>query len=299
LSGVGRTTVAELAGGTIGQAASVLAEREAGLRQGTSPDDVHKARVATRRLRSDLRSLDPLVDPEQTEPLRAEAAWFGGMLGAVRDADVLAPLLVDGLTALGGVEAEEVARLRCRLAEQRVAAHADLVRVLDGERYRALLDALDRHAVVPPLRPGVDPRARADRPALAAAETALRRVERAVRRLPEPAPNDDLHEVRKRTKRARYAAELASPLTDGRTAGLARRLTRLQDDLGAHQDAVTLRAWLAGLPHRELDGSTAFAAGRLVGALTVEIDRGVGEWWGSWQQVLRRRDRVRAGRRHR
>ncbi len=50
---------------------------------------VHKARVATRRLRSDLRTFRPILDQGWSEPLRTELKWLGSLLGAVRDADVL------------------------------------------------------------------------------------------------------------------------------------------------------------------------------------------------------------------
>ena len=46
-------------------------------------------RVATRRLRSALATFRPLLDREQTEPLREELKWIAGMLGAARDAEVM------------------------------------------------------------------------------------------------------------------------------------------------------------------------------------------------------------------
>src|SRR5436305_2612399 len=61
---------------------------------GDDPEDVHQARVALRRLRSDLRTFAPLLDTEWTDHLRAEARWFAHLLGDVRDADVLHAALV-------------------------------------------------------------------------------------------------------------------------------------------------------------------------------------------------------------
>ena len=70
------------------------------VRQDSDPEGVHQARVATRRLRSDLRTFGALLDPDWTDALRAELGWIGGLLGAVRDADVLLERLDDRIAAL-------------------------------------------------------------------------------------------------------------------------------------------------------------------------------------------------------
>jgi CHAD domain-containing protein len=58
-------------------------------RVGDDPEGVHQARVATRRLRSDLRTFGPLLDPAWVTPLRDELRWLGGELGVAREAEVL------------------------------------------------------------------------------------------------------------------------------------------------------------------------------------------------------------------
>src|SRR6266513_1043121 len=75
---------------------SVFAESVASLlhhdplvRTGGDPEAIHQARVATRKLRSHLRTFAPLLDPEWIEPLRTELGWLGLALGAVRDREVL------------------------------------------------------------------------------------------------------------------------------------------------------------------------------------------------------------------
>src|SRR5262249_28461728 len=66
-----------------------LLSHDPGVRLGDDPEDVHQARVATRRMRSDLRTLRDFVNPESGAALRAELAWLADVLGAVRDPDVL------------------------------------------------------------------------------------------------------------------------------------------------------------------------------------------------------------------
>ena len=53
------------------------------------PEAVHQARVATRRLRSDLGTLHDFVDKQWSMQLRAELRWLGAELGGVRDVEVL------------------------------------------------------------------------------------------------------------------------------------------------------------------------------------------------------------------
>ena len=66
-----------------------LIAHDPGTRLGDDPEELHQARVATRRLRAVLRAARPLLDPGWTESLRAELSWLGGALGPVRDLDVL------------------------------------------------------------------------------------------------------------------------------------------------------------------------------------------------------------------
>ncbi len=54
------------------------------VRLDTDVEGVHQARVATRRLRSDLRTFRRLLDPEWVAALRAELGWLGGRFGVAR-----------------------------------------------------------------------------------------------------------------------------------------------------------------------------------------------------------------------
>ena len=66
-----------------------LLAHDPGVRLGDDPEDVHQARVATRRLRSDLRTFRDLLDADWAQGLRDRLKVVAGALGAVRDADVL------------------------------------------------------------------------------------------------------------------------------------------------------------------------------------------------------------------
>src|SRR5690625_7633639 len=66
-----------------------------------APDSVHQVRVATRRVRTTLRVFRRLVRKEMTEPVRTELQWFAGVLGPVRDAEVLPERVLTPLPAPG------------------------------------------------------------------------------------------------------------------------------------------------------------------------------------------------------
>src|SRR2546429_1521997 len=73
----------------LAESVAAILHNDPPVRTGRDPEAVHPARVATRKLRSNLRSFGPLLDLEWTEPLRSELGWLAMSLGAVRDREVL------------------------------------------------------------------------------------------------------------------------------------------------------------------------------------------------------------------
>jgi CHAD domain-containing protein len=240
-----------------------IRQGEDGLRA-ADMDAIHDTRVAARRLRSTLRAFRAEVewiDIERVERLREELAWFGGLLGAVRDSQVM----TEHLTATLAAEPPElvigpvVARVNAALAAQTAAAHRELAAAIGDERYRDLLSVADdvihteltRPPTVAALRARVDRTLRRARRLLAAADTGPDRDMR-------------LHEARKAYKRARYAVEVLRPIDGKRADRLARRIAAIQDVLGAHQDTVVLRVMLRDLGMRAfLDRENSFTYGLL------------------------------------
>jgi CHAD domain-containing protein len=225
---------------------------EPGVRAG-DPDAVHDMRVAVRRLRSTLRTFRPVLDRGRTEPVRAELGWLAGLLGPVRDGDVLAHRLAAALAAeppeltVGPV----AARIRERLAAGTAGARRELIAALDGERYAALVAALD----------GITAGSPGTGRLRALTRKALRRADR---RLAGAGSDAALHEARKAYKRARYAVEVLEPVAGARARRLAKRLTALQDVLGANQDAIVAEDLLRNYGMLAyLDGENAFTYGLL------------------------------------
>ena len=128
-----------------------LIEHDPVMRLDADPEGVHQARVATRRLRSDLRTFRPLVEPVWATALRDELGWLGGILGSVRDGDVMLERMRKRVSQLPPTNARGAARVVGTLEAERDAAHSELLALLRSERYVSLLDRLVTAANVPAL----------------------------------------------------------------------------------------------------------------------------------------------------
>ena len=250
-----------------------LRAREPGARI-ERPDAVHRMRVASRRLRSSLATFRPLFNGSRAQRLRAELQWLGTVLGPVRDVEVMRAHLHGTAAALaaGADFTEILAELDHELAERHSRAHQDLVTVMDGPRYAALLAALEAFVIKPPwVKRTAKAAARHTLPALVG--RACARVDRAASTASTASAAEgaleaggvELHEVRKVAKRARYAAEVTGPSAASAAYSLAERMEELQAVLGRHQDSLMVRALLQDLAHRMTERQ-AFALGLMTGA---------------------------------
>jgi CHAD domain-containing protein len=265
-----------------------LLAHDPGVRVGDDPEDVHQARVATRRLRSDLRTLGPLLDDFRVQGMRRELQWLGERLGAVRDLDVLAEHLRADAEHLEAAERAGVDSLLERLAADRHRAELTLRDAMGSSRYLALLDGLDRLVRQPPLRPDLDAAGRASRTARRLLRKADRRAVRFARRLGRRPDDPALHELRKRAKGARYAAELVAPLAPAHIGRLARRLADVQDVLGDLQDTVVATDWLQRLEHDRLSPAEATAAAALGERQRQRRDAARADWSKAWKKAAKK-----------
>jgi CHAD domain-containing protein len=119
-----------------------LVAHDLGVRLDEDPEDVHQARVATRRLRSDLRTFRTFLPEDWVAEIRAELGWVAEALGGARDADVMLGRLQAEVEGLDPGDAGAAAALLGRLVARRDEAREQLMVVFDSERYGALLDRL-------------------------------------------------------------------------------------------------------------------------------------------------------------
>jgi CHAD domain-containing protein len=248
----------------IGHLRSVLARQYAeilrhdpGVRLDLDVEDVHRLRVAVRRARAVLRAARPLLDPNWSEPLRAELKWLGGSLGARRDLDVLVARLRAQVEGLDQPERATAEALVDALEQERETAQALAIEALSSPRYFSLLDMLESAAQGPRVRRG-----EISLSSLAGRE--FRRLRKTAAKLRPDSSDEELHRARILGKRARYATELAEPELGKAGRRFVARAKAFQDVLGAHQDAIVAEARLRGLLGATAGTGAAFAAGRLV-----------------------------------
>ena len=262
--GRGRPAAGDVLAEYIAEQHRVILSGDVSIRRGNQ-GAVHKTRVASRRLRSTLRTFAPMFDAVQATRLDEELRWYAGVLGEVRDAQVLYRRLtgmiaeLDDSIRLGPVQARVDVLLRGQIAKSWQALSEELT----GERYLDLLEALAFWDRRPPLT------AKASRGA-ASLERYIDRADRKVaRRLGRANRTGDveaLHASRKAAKRARYAAE-ATPATLGKKVAnkQVKRYRKLQDLLGEHQDSQISCALIrrVGAQAGTTGGENGFAFGVL------------------------------------
>jgi CHAD domain-containing protein len=130
-----------------------LVAHDLGVRLNEDPEDVHQARVATRRLRSDLRTFRAYLPEDWDREIRTELGWVAEALGRARDADVLFERLHGQVDSLDRRDAEAAGVLLGRLVAEQGAARDALLKVLNTERYGVLLDRLAAAAQeLPPIK---------------------------------------------------------------------------------------------------------------------------------------------------
>lgn len=285
------STMGEVARAAVAGATVRLLQHDPGLRLGGDPEDVHQARVATRRLRSDLRTFRDVLDRQAIEALRDELKWLADGLGVHRDADVLLDRLRSHAEGLGASDARGLTGITRKLEAERDDARRALLEAIDSDRYLSLLDSLVHSARQPPLVPRADDRA--SDALTQVVDRQWKKLKKAVDELDDEPDDADLHEVRIRAKRARYAAEASAAVCGKKAVRLAKALARVQAVLGDANDAVVAEAWLRRTASKA-SGAQAFTAGLLVAVEREERRRARAEWRDAWRNAVTERRRWRS-----
>jgi CHAD domain-containing protein len=272
-----------------------IAGSDADARRG-DPEGIHRLRTTTRRLRSELRSLEDLVDERWREQIEGELKWLAEQLGAVRDVDILLARIKKeaGEQEPDGASEAALAPLFAALQARRTQAARSLNDALRSDRYRGLLTSLEEAAERPALLDSASEACRFALPAVGAA--AWRRLKKEGRSLRSSDSDEEFHELRKRAKRARYTAELIAPIMGRRVARAAGRfirlLTRVQDTLGEHQDAVVAAGEIErSLADHSHDAPFVQAATRLLEAERDKAHAAREAFFKVWDKLDRKKSR--------
>jgi CHAD domain-containing protein len=209
---------------------------------------VHDIRVATRRLRSALRDIEPFLHEDPLKPVKRELKKISDALGEVRDRDVA----IGALKKLSD-EAEDdavkagIGQLVKEKTGERNAARTELTAVVTAEN----IDGL-RQTIAAALKEALRGRDRISFNDAAARAVAANLDDMLALgpRLYKPFKRNGLHKLRIGAKRLRYSLELLALCRGSDAKFLAKEITRMQDFLGELHDCDI---WIDDLGARLID----------------------------------------------
>jgi len=219
-------------------------------------EDVHRMRVAVRRLRAALSVFRRAMDGRRLE-FEDDLRWLQDKLGAVRDWDVFRAGAVQPIEG----EHNDVALVDEAGGMARDYAHLELRIALESARSAALWKAMRRW--LRGLARGREQGGRLDRPIAKYARRELRRRDRKLRRRGRRIAalnEEELHALRIGAKKLRYAADFFFDLYPRKKLKrVLARIKGLQALLGDLNDARTARTLLDRLEPRRGVGQPAIA----------------------------------------
>jgi CHAD domain-containing protein len=234
-----------------------LRAHDPGTRLGRESESLHQMRVATRQLRAVLRAAKPLLVPEWADSLRDELRWLGQLLGPARDLDVQLAYFREEAAALDARDRRLLTQFITHLEARRNTVREVLLNELKSERYLDLIRRLQQAAH--------DPTAVESTVTLRdLAEEEFTKLRKTIGQAGLAPSNAKIHKTRIKTKRARYAAELAEPTVGKPATRFINRARVVQDVLGMHQDAIQAEAHIRAFLKQSTGMRAAFVAGRMV-----------------------------------
>lgn len=254
------------------------------VRSATTPASVHQMRVATRRLRSDLRTFLPLLQHEWACALRDRLHWWADELGAVRDHDVMLQSINNYAARLPDTDAEGRAQVVQHFSDAGDAARSSLSAALRSPRYVELLDELVEAAQNPRLLP------RAEAPPEGVVSELMhdpwKAVCDAIGCVEEDPSFEQLHQARIKAKRCRYACEAVAPACGKKSQKLAKKIEKLQKVLGEYHDAVVLQQRLRTF---QGSGQALFLAGALSAMAAADAEQARSRWPAVWKKASKKK----------
>jgi CHAD domain-containing protein len=261
--------------------------REAGTRDGTNPEELHGMRVATRRMRAAWRVFGDAYRPDRTKAYRSRLRELAGLLGAVRDLDVLIEATQVYAQAIGGPDRAELEPLLASWRATRDEDRQRLLAKLDSKGYRRFVDEY------------IDFVSNTGRESIAVETTLPHRVRdtaasriwaayehvRAYEAVLRWADVSTLHQLRIAAKRLRYTLEFVREPLGPDATPLIGRIVSLQDHLGFMNDAevaATMARTFLVEHGNELTEAQAQAIGRYLVSREREVarlKRTVGSAW--------------------
>jgi len=220
-----------------------------------APGGIHQARVSIRRIRAALRAFKKVLPYDKRKAFNGEFRWFQLRLAPARDWHVFISETLPRIKKSRPGARVNLKRLHKLAVAERRRATLDAKEVFKSRRYTRLLLQFQRWLMTldhekAPLNANVS----------VFAKTVLRRSRRDFLIDTRPLSRmsmEELHDLRKRGKKARYATEFFAGLwaEDG-IQPVIQTMEKIQDLLGKVNDASVARQVLASVPPHALKPST-------------------------------------------
>ncbi|MFZ5829303.1 MAG: CHAD domain-containing protein [Planctomycetota bacterium] len=229
--------------------AKQLGSQLAGIRRGEDPECIHRARVASRRLRAALRMFNGAYGSNRVKRWRKELRRFARALGMARDRDVQISDLSEFLAELRQADcAPGVARLLGQAQEHRAALQGQVVKAtrrLEEEGVVEEMRARAKRALR--MKNGDEPSPSSPKAQRQMGKHGLRSLDDILgerESLQRPDDVEGHHALRIAAKRLRYTLEISDPVFENRLADAITSMKRLQSLLGDIHDCDV---WLKNL----------------------------------------------------
>ena len=262
-----------------------LKQCDPGVRLCGDVEDVHRIRVAARRMRTILLAFRRIVSHEWAEPLLSGLKWLGEVFARVRDLDVQMEYFKNEAVALKARDRRPLDRFLRHLEGDREQAHVTLLDEMNSARYVGFVSKL-RDAAEAPVVEALEYTLRD------AAARQFHKLRKTVGKLDRSPSNAELHRVRIKTKRARYAAELLQGNPNKTIGRFIKAAARFQGLLGTHQDAVLAERYVEGFLKYQGSRQAAFTAGLLAARAKQRREQVRKEFWSEWKRLKRRGERA-------
>lgn len=267
---LGDATTGEVVLAVLRECLAHIVANQAAVLDGRDPEGVHQMRVGLRRLRAALSLFRRQFDEAARQDLASELRWLAGMLAPARSWDVFLAELLPPVAETGAGETvlREIERAASALRE---TAYAEARAAIGSSRFLNLMLSTRLWLAEPPwsTEAGLERRARE-----VAAEL-LDHRHRKARRIARHAATmaeAEMHPLRLRLKKLRYAAEFFAPLfSERKVRAYGKAVSRPQQSLGHLNDIRTLQPLLDQLAgHVDAEGGAkvlgavaGFHAGRI------------------------------------
>ncbi len=283
-------TIDDAIGSIVGNTLAHFLVNLAPLREGGDPEAIHQLRVALRRMRSALGMFNRSRPCAEFDAFRTEAKRIATALGPARECDAFCDLLAAG-PRRAPADGSIFAGIDSALSKRRQALYVEARELIDAKETTVFALRLQAFLIRRGWRNTAGELASLTTPAAQFSADTLERLRKRVLKRGRKLvllPDAERHRVRIALKNLRYAAEFFSGLHEelGGYRTYVRTVARLQDILGAHNDAAGAQSLLERLEARA-EAATAFAAGLVLGWCERDAEVADAELGEAWRRFKR------------